>query len=398
MRSTTPKKLVSGVPKYFGMAISMSRLPDFDGLRFLLCIGIAVFHFSFRIPVKNEVLAEFILAFSYFTDIFFIVSGLFLARRRNYLWNWPRYVAFVGKRLARIYPLHVAAFSCFALLSALTAAGILHPLGNPSRNWLDGLTQLLLIHNWGLGSTSSYNYVSWSLSALFAMYLAFPLFDMLCRRFGSWVLVGVIVAAIGGEYLAQKLGVLSLTRIQISNVGVFRTLPSFLFGMWLARRVHPPMPGAVVKGLLAVCLAVFLFCHPENGPGEPHTLEGPLRLAFVYTGVYALYLASSQGIYTPLQWSVLAKFSRYSFGIFILHPLVGMLFFRIAPERWSETTAGAVLVICGAAVASVLIAAAAYHLFENPLHRWLVKRIDTWLGRYERGSAETTQGCLPVVR
>lgn len=261
----------------------MSRLPDFDGLRFLLCIGIAVFHFSFRIPVKNEALNEFILAFSYFTDIFFIVSGLFLARRRNYLWNWPRYVAFVGKRLARIYPLHVLAFSCFALLSILTAAGFLHPLGNPSTSWLDGLTQLLLIHNWGLGSTSSYNYVSWSLSALFAMYLAFPLFDMLCRRFGSWVLVGVIVAAIGGEYLAQKLGVLSLTRIQISNVGVFRTLPSFLFGMWLARREHPVMPRAAVKSLLAVCLAVFLFCHPYNGPGEPHTLEGPLRLAFVYT-------------------------------------------------------------------------------------------------------------------
>ncbi|RQP17371.1 MAG: hypothetical protein EAS49_11050, partial [Brucella intermedia] len=71
----------------------MSRLPDFDGLRFLLCIGIAVFHFSFRIPVKNETLNEFILAFSYFTDVFFIVSGLFLARRRNYLWSWPRYVA-----------------------------------------------------------------------------------------------------------------------------------------------------------------------------------------------------------------------------------------------------------------------------------------------------------------
>jgi len=376
----------------------MSRLPDFDGLRFLLCIGIAVFHFSFRIPVKNEALNEFILAFSYFTDIFFIVSGLFLARRRNYLWNWPRYVAFVGKRLARIYPLHVLAFSCFALLSILTAAGTLHPLGNPSTSWLDGLTQLLLIHNWGLGSTSSYNYVSWSLSALFAMYLAFPLFDMLCRRFGSWVLVGVIVAAIGGEYLAQKLGVLSLTRIQISNVGVFRTLPSFLFGMWLARREHPVMPRAAVKSLLAVCLAVFLFCHPYNGPGEPHTLEGPLRLAFVYTSVYVLYLASVQGIYTPLQWRVLAKLSRYSFGIFILHPLVGMMFFRMAPERWSETTAGAVLTICGAAVASVLIAAAAYHLFENPLHRRLVKRIDAWLARYERGSAEITQGGLPVVR
>lgn len=376
----------------------MSRLPDFDGLRFLLCIGIAVFHFSFRVPVKNEVLTEFILAFSYFTDIFFIVSGLFLARRRNYLWSWPRYVAFVGKRLARIYPLHVAAFSCFALLSALTAAGILRPQIEPSMSWRDGLTQLLLVHNWGLGHTLSYNYVSWSLSALFAMYLAFPLFDLLCRRFGSWVLVGVIVAAVGGEYLAQRLGVLSLTRIQLSDLGVFRALPSFLFGMWLARREHPVMPGAVIKTLLAVCLIAFLFCHPENGPGEPNTLEGPWRLAFLYACIYVLYAASSQGIYTPLQWRGFTKLSRYSFGIFILHPLVGMIFFKLTADRWGGTTAGAVLVICGAAVASVLIAAATYHLFENPLHRWLVKRIDTWLGRYERGSAETTQGCLPVVR
>ena len=216
----------------------MKRLQDFDGLRFLLCIGIAIFHFSFRVPVNNEILNSFILTFAYFTDVFFIVSGLFLARRRNYLWSWPRYVAFVGKRLARIYPLHVVTFSCFALLSVLTAAGILHPLVEPSMSWRDGLTQLLLIHNWGLGRTLSYNYVSWSLSALLAMYLAFPLFDMLCRRFGSWVLVGVMAAAVGGDYLAQQLGVLSLTRIQLSDAGVLRALPSFVFGMWLARREH----------------------------------------------------------------------------------------------------------------------------------------------------------------
>ncbi len=178
----------------------------------------------------------------------------------------------------------------------------------------------------GLGRTASYNYVSWSLSALFAMYLAFPLFDILCRRFGSWVLVGVIVATIGGEYLAQKLGVLSLTRIQISSVGVFRVLPSFLFGMWLARRTHPVMPVAAIRILLAACLIVFLSYHPGNGPGEPNTLEGPWRLAFVYAGIYVFYIASSQGIYTPLQCRALAKLSRYSFGIFILHPLVGMMF------------------------------------------------------------------------
>lgn len=180
----------------------MKRLPDFDGLRFVLCLGIACFHYSFRIPVKNEALQGFILTFAYFTDVFFIVSGLFLARRRNYIWDARHYVAFVGKRLARIYPLHVAAFSCYALLSILTAKGLLHPSTPPNMSWWDGLTQLLLIHDWGMGKTFSYNYVSWSLSALFFMYLAFPFFDLLCRRLGNGVLAVVVVAALGGEYLA----------------------------------------------------------------------------------------------------------------------------------------------------------------------------------------------------
>ena len=378
----------------------MKRLQDFDGLRFLLCIGIAIFHFSFRVPVNDEILNSFILTFAYFTDVFFIVSGLFLARRRNYLWSWPRYVAFVGKRLARIYPLHVVTFSCFALLSVLTAAGILHPLVEPSMSWRDGLTQLLLIHNWGLGRTLSYNYVSWSLSALLAMYLAFPLFDMLCRRFGSWVLVGVMAAAVGGDYLAQQLGVLSLTRIQLSDAGVLRALPSFVFGMWLARREHPPMPASAIKALLATCLIVFLFYHPANGPDEPHTLEGPWRLAFLYAGVYVLYAASTRGIYTPLQWRGFTRLSRYSFGIFILHPAVGMVFFKAAPERWGEATAGAVLLIAAGVLASVLTAIASYHLFENPVHRWLVKRIDAWVSRSEgsSGFSGSTRDGLPVSR
>jgi peptidoglycan/LPS O-acetylase OafA/YrhL len=148
-------------------------------------------------------------------------------------------VAFVGRRLARIYPLHVVAFSCFVLLSVLTTAGILHPSGNPSTSWRDGLTQLLLIHNWGLGHTSSYNYVSWSLSALFAIYLAFPLFDMLCRRFGSWVLVGVMAAAVGGDYLAQQLGVLSLTRFNCPMPGSCEPcLPLSLECGLLAGNIH----------------------------------------------------------------------------------------------------------------------------------------------------------------
>jgi len=357
----------------------MKRIAEFDGLRFLLCLGIAIFHFSFRIPVKNNHLQDFILTFSYFTDVFFIVSGLFLARRDNYVWDRRNYIGFVGKRLARIYPLHAITFSCFALLSLLTAAGVLHPSTQPNMSLSDGLTQLLLIHDWGLGRTLSYNYVSWSLSALFFMYLCFPLFDILCHRLGVLILIVIIIAVMGGEYLAQKLNVLSITRIQLADIGVLRALPSFLFGMWLARQTHHRVPAILIKMALAICLMIFLFYHPENVAGEPATLEGPLRLVFLYFCLYVLYLAAIQNIYTPLRFGPLVTLSRYSFGIFILHPLVGLVFFNALPQHWGETTMGAILLIGGGVVASVFAAIVAWHLFENPLNRWFVIRINAWV-------------------
>ena len=364
----------------------MKRLPDFDGLRFLLCVGIAIFHYSFRMPIRNDGIHSVILTFAYFTDVFFILSGLFLALRSNYDWNSVRYVSFVGKRLARIYPLHVVAFSCFALMSILAAAGLFQPSVPPNMNWRDGLAQLLLVHNWGLGKSFSYNYVSWSLSALFLMYLCFPLFDWLCKRLGDGMLVLVVAALLGGEYAARVLETPSLTRVQFADLGIFRVLPSFLFGMWLARQKHANLPNGFIKLALAACLAIFLFYHPQSGIPDTATLEGPWRLVLLYFSVYVLFAASRQNLYTPLQWSGFVKMSRYSFGIFILHPLVGVVFFKLVPGSWGETTFSAIVLMSMAVLASIVTAIVAWHLFENPVHRWAVRRFDLWADKQSKNA------------
>ena len=359
----------------------MQRLPDFDGLRFILCLGIAAFHYSFRVPVGNETITSVILRFSYFTDIFFIVSGLFLARRRNHVWNWRSYIAFVAKRLARIYPLHLMAFSGFALISILTAYGLLHPNVLPDMSLKNAFTQLFLIHSWGVGKTFSYNYVSWSLSALFLMYLSFPLFDVLSKRFGGRILAAVIVSLIGGELLAQWMGAPSITRAQFADIGVVRVLPSFLFGMWLARQKHRILPPQLIQFGLVACTLVFVFYEPSHSAGDAPTLEGPSRLAFLYLLTFLFYVASAQSVYTPLQWPGFAPLSRYSFGIFILHPLVGLFFFNALPSSWGHGVAGALLLIATGVAVSVLVAAISWKVFESPVNRWLVARIEAWLKR-----------------
>ncbi|GGA91318.1 acyltransferase [Brucella endophytica] len=369
----------------------MQRIPDFDGLRFVLCLGMAFFHYSFRVPVENEYLQHLILRFSYFTDVFFILSGLFLARGRDPVWSGRSYAAFVAKRLARIYPLHAAIFSCFGLLSILTATGFMHPHAQPDMDWRNALAQLFLVHSWGVaGKSFSYNYVSWSLSALLAMYLCFPGFDVLCRRYGGRAIFFVVAALIGCELLARAWDAPSITRAQYADIGILRVLPSFLFGMWLARQRPGDLPKPLIRFALAACVLVFLFHEPAYLGGEGATLEGLARLIFLYISTFVLYAASMQGIPTPLRWRGFVGPSRYSFGIFILHPLVGLVFFNMLPETWGKSVAGALLLISAGVLLSVLAAVVAWRLFENPVHRWLVGRIDAWAARRSDAKPELT--------
>lgn len=356
----------------------MKRLTDFDGLRFILCLGIAIFHFSFRIPIDNKFIASVILRFSYFTDIFFIVSGLFLARRTYDSWDKRRYFAFQAKRLARIYPLHIAVFSCFALISIAYAYGFIHPNAQPDTSWRNAIAQILLLHNWGIGETFSYNYVSWSLSALFLMYLCFPMFDIISKEYNACILAILIIAIIGGEYLTKTLGAPSITRAQFTNIGILRVLPSFIFGIWLARHQNIRLPKTFNYLGLIVCLLIFLFYSPSDINGNAVVLEGPTRLLFLYIFTFFLYNASIQGLYTPLQWSKFTSVSRYSFGIFILHPLTGLLFFNSIPPFWQNSLIGSIFIIAAGVTFTVVIAAISWRVFENPINQWSVRKINKW--------------------
>ena len=361
----------------------MNRLPDFDGLRFVFCLGIATFHYAFLIPIENQTVAAIILRFAYFTDIFFIVSGLFLARGRSRVWNRRSYVAFIGKRLARIYPLHVAAFSCFVLISVLTAYGFLHLHSyQPDMSWRNALAQLFLVQSWGFSSSMAYNYVTWSLSALLLMYLCFPFWDMLVDRWGRGLLLaGVAVALLGGDVLSRRMGAPSITRAHLSDIGLLRALPSFLFGMWLAKGPHISMPAWLIRLGLIACVLVFLFFAPPAAAGEPPVLEGVPRLLFLYVFTTLLYAASIRKVWTPLQWPGFERLSRYSFGVYILHPLVGFVFFRLFSPSWVHGTASALVLIAAGVIAVVLVDAVSYRLFENPVNRWLTGKINAWMSR-----------------
>jgi len=166
-------------------------------------------------------------------DLFFVLSGFILCHvylpsvaaghfsYRGFLWN----------RLARIYPLHLATLAGVGVLAA--AAIALGVSVDPHiLSWRALPADLLMIHAWGFAPVSGWNHSSWSISAEWFAYLAFPLFAWVALRARGrprLALAGA-VALLVFLYLAfPAVAGFPLTEATISW-GALRIVPTFALG------------------------------------------------------------------------------------------------------------------------------------------------------------------------
>jgi peptidoglycan/LPS O-acetylase OafA/YrhL len=186
-------------------------------------------------------------------DGFFILSGLILARvHPEFIGNLkyfqtertlPQFklpqmevqLRFWGKRLARIYPVHLASI---LILAILVGGGMLHGWAphDPARFSLSLLIQnLFLVHGWGGSSTGAWNYPSWSISTEWAGYLLFPLLWYLLTYFSSLAVTQILIAS------AAALGLVFVFNGYSLNMtfadGLARFFPEFILGMATTRIV-----------------------------------------------------------------------------------------------------------------------------------------------------------------
>ncbi len=187
-------------------------------------------------------------------DGFFILSGLILARvHADLTGDTQRYwingrpssfqrptvgmmMRFWGKRLARVYPVHLATI---LILAALAGFGVL--LGwqphDPSRFGVSSLIQnLLLVQGWGGSTHGAWNYPSWSVSTEWAGYLIFPILWYSLSYCSAIVAAQTMVvgfAWVGLVFAANGYN-LNLTFAH----GLYRFFPEFIIGMGIARVVH----------------------------------------------------------------------------------------------------------------------------------------------------------------
>jgi peptidoglycan/LPS O-acetylase OafA/YrhL len=182
-------------------------------------------------------------------DGFFILSGLVLARVHpeipgktikmlNPPFNPPSFktmLTFWGKRLARIYPVHVVTM---AILAVFLVVGLLHGWTprDPTRFSISSFLQnLFLVQGWG-EAQGTWNYPSWSISTEWAGYLLFPICWYMLAYFIS--LVALQVALVGFVVLGLIYVVHDHNFNLAFSLGLARFFPEFLIGICSVRFVH----------------------------------------------------------------------------------------------------------------------------------------------------------------
>ncbi len=159
---------------------SSQNIVALTGLRGLAATWVLLYHvFGYNV---------FLLGLGYAgVDVFFMLSGFILTHvyiADRQLGTRRGYAHFLLVRLARIYPLHL-----FTLLVLVVIVGVLPQYRDLSARDSFSCTALaanfLLVQNWIPGLGASWNSPSWSLSAEWAAYLAFPFILWRARQITS---------------------------------------------------------------------------------------------------------------------------------------------------------------------------------------------------------------------
>lgn len=345
---------------------------ELTSLRFFAAFWVVIYHYCWWLPFAGAREIPVVRAGGIGVDFFFVLSGFILAHAHFDQLERGRVAArpFITKRLAKIYPMHLATLLFYvALLAGASVAH--HPLPNPERyTATQFVLTVLLLQAFQPRDAGSWNFPSWSISAEWFAYLLFPfLAPRIVRR----------VTNTGGLLIAATLLLLAFWAAAPSifgtgffglhsNFGIYRIVPEFLLGLSLyawgrQHRLAPLAHRAAVPLLAAAVLVLSAF---------DASLPSLAVLALL---ILAGAEAARGGRGGPLTWPALIFLGEASYSLYMIHVPVATVLLQGAKIVWGAVPVGMVV---AAVVAAVALSALCFLWIERPAQR-LVLRIG--LGR-----------------
>jgi len=350
-----------------------ARVPNevraFTGIRGIAALYVALYHFGLAGLFHGR--AHAILSHGYIAvDLFFMMSGFVMALTYRDLFAGGHplrgMLDFLGKRIARIYPLY--ALASVAALIVVIWAGLSTRADQIIASKI--LANLLMVQSWGI--SDSYVGPAWSISTEWAAYLVFP---WLC----SVMLFGRRQAALSCSAVAFLfLALLAWLPADTTHVvrangpldlydgrnygAVARCLIEFLLGMMCFRLSrHDGLMEWVGQGWVALALVALILALLAV-PGSDILVIPPVALLLVS-------LARDEGAVAELLGSPLCRWlGTISYSVYLFHTTVEAVAeppIRRAVESSGVPDAKGVEVICLVGVV-LAIASLTYGLVEKP--------------------------------
>lgn len=343
------------------------ELRGLTGIRAFAAAGVVFFHLIAQYPTMAPDAAPIRgLTFgSNGVDLFFTLSGFIIAYTYAHdfqTFSFPIYLAFLRKRLARIYPAHL-----FALVLVIGLAVLLSLRGFDflKNNPVSGLVQqLFLVSAWNPSHKThlDWNVPDWSISSEWLAYLLFPLILAVIRLIPGRILPALI--------LVLPVLMASAAEFEHINAYMVRILTEFpcgvaLYFLWL--NLRPTKVWATV-GLVCAVLYVVL--------GVIFGLIGvDVRWVVVFVPPLLISIALNAGPVAAFLGRPLVEYlGRVSYSLYITHypVLVALNFlFRIPRIRDNLT----LTLICTLFEVAAIYAMArfTYHFVEEPARKWLTR-------------------------
>lgn len=353
-----------------------NELKPLTSLRFVAAFWVLAYHFKDHLGLDLGRIG--LIAHGWMgVDLFFTLSGFILAHVYLSEVEGRRfsYGRFLQNRLARIYPMHLAALAAMLGLfglAALTGAGVRAP---DAFKLSDLPAHLLMIHAWGTTAAVGWNFPSWSISAEWGAYLLFPLIALavLNHRARPGLALAIALALCLASYaLLDRLhlyvgGVGRGFEQMTAQIGLLRIIPSFLMGVALyAYGRARPLPAEAAWPLTLVSAFIVI---------AVATLGAWSGLAWFGLAGLILGLAETarHGLDAPLAGKNLVFLGAASYALYMTHLPVDIVWFHALEKLGLDETAPLWLrlgAVGGVFIACIVVSMVAYVMIEEPARDW----------------------------
>ncbi len=324
-------------------------LKSLTSLRFFAAFWVFLFHLRSRLEYEANWFWDVVENGARGVDFFFILSGFVIFHVYEPQISAGRFSFrdYLIKRIARIYPLHLAMLVLFVLVALVG--------NNPIRGLLPSIT---LLHSWGITGGEVLNAPSWTLSAEIFAYILFGL--LVFRSPPTWMLLAVfVVTAIGAHFCALYIGKEAFLHLAW-DFGSVRIIPTFILGM-LLRRLLPLISMQI--GMLLGVLGLGLFLLRAGSQNVGYEILIPFSLLIV-SGARL-----SDQKWLPTNSQILTYLGEISYSTYMIHIFAIAVWFDympkfgIAPLPWP--------ILC---IAVIFGSSLSYHLIEVPARRFINNR------------------------